>query len=197
MDHLGDGVRSPSLTYRDLLDVGTELQEQVRLWRNSDGVRCSMVRQDLIDEEGHRRWIDSLRTRKDQQIIRVAFCEGIPFGVVTLKDLDRSMAVGDWGFYIGDPSYRGRGLGRILLFEILRWGFEEEGLVRLYTSVLGSNPKALILYLETGFELEGCWRRHVRTPEGRTDLYWVATFREAWERDRERIARRLLGSCGS
>ena len=190
MDHLGSGLTG--LRFRNLLEVEPSLQEQVRLWRNSDPVRGAMVCQDPISPQAHLRWLENLREREERQEVRVAFQGDTPFGVVTLKDRDRTSGTSDWGFYIGAPAFLRRGLGRGLLYEILHWGFEEEALRRLYTSVLGSNPRALTLYLEAGFALEGCWRRHVRTPEGPRDLYWVACFREDWTSRRDEVARRLL-----
>lgn len=182
-----------SLTYRNLLELSPALQDQVRCWRNAPDIRSSMVQQREIPPEEHRRWLALLRQHPDRQRVRVAFADHEPFGVVTLKDLDLPVGVSDWGMYIGDPRYRGRGLGNALLFEILRWGFDEVGLFRLFTSVLATNPQALTMYLRAGFELEGCWRRHVALEEGsRGDLIWVAFLRDQWELRRGALETALL-----
>ena len=182
-----------ALTYRDLTELSPALQEQVRLWRNTPEIRSSMVCQHPITPEEHARWLEFLGRHPQRQRVRVAFADHEPFGVITLKDLDLAAGMSDWGMYIGDPRFRGRGLGNALLFEILRWGFDETELYRLYTSVLASNPQALTMYLRAGFELEGCWRRHVPLAEGgRGDLLWVAMLREGWEERRRALEHVLL-----
>ena len=182
-----------SLSYRDLTELSPEMGEQVRLWRNTPEVRSSMVRQHSISPEEHAQWLEFLRRHPHRQRVRVAFVDHDPFGVVTLKDLDLAAGVSDWGMYIGDPRFRGRGLGNALLFEILRWAFDETGLFRLFTSVLAANPQALVMSLRAGFELEGCWRRHVPLEGGdRGDLLWMAMLRPRWEERRKALEEALL-----
>jgi UDP-4-amino-4,6-dideoxy-N-acetyl-beta-L-altrosamine N-acetyltransferase len=187
---VGDGVRV--IAYPNILDVGPELQQRVREWRNSDRVRMSMLSPNLISEEQHRRWLSSLADRPERQIVRVAFAEGEPFGIITLKDIDRRSYRSDWGMYIGEESCLGRGLAKVMLFDLLVWAFEGEKLERLYTSVLSDNAKAVALYLEYGFHFEGRFERHIRRESGElVDVYWLAMFAETW-REKKELLRRFL-----
>lgn len=180
------------IAYRNILDVEPELQQRVREWRNSDRVRMNMLAPDLISEERHRRWLSSLADCPDRQIVRVAFSEGVPFGIITLKDIDRHSSRSDWGMYIGEESCLGRGLAKVMLFDLLAWAFEEEGLQRLYTSVLSDNAKAVALYLEYGFHFEGRFEKHIRDESGElVDVYWLAMFAETWHEKKE-LLRSLL-----
>ena len=56
------------------------------------------------------------------------------------------------------PEYRGRGLGRLLVEDVLRrsWAF---GLTRVELEVYASNLAAIRLYERTGFRREGLKRR--------------------------------------
>ncbi|OPZ35553.1 MAG: UDP-4-amino-4,6-dideoxy-N-acetyl-beta-L-altrosamine N-acetyltransferase [Synergistetes bacterium ADurb.BinA166] len=176
------------IEYRNILDVKSELQQRVREWRNSDRVRMNMLASDLISEEQHRRWLASLADRPDRQIVRVAFFEGVPFGIITLKDIDRCSFRSDWGMYIGEECFLGRGLAKVMLFDLLVWAFEEEKLQRLYTSVLSDNAKAVALYLEHGFHFEGRFERHVRRESGElVDVYWLAVFADVWLEKKESL----------
>jgi len=70
-----------------------------------------------------------------------------------------------------------------MLDEILRWGFVDKKLFRLYTSVLANNFNALRLYLKKGFRLEGNWQAHVLSEDGRRiDLFWVGMSSSSWEK---------------
>lgn len=176
------------ITYRNLLDVSPELQERVRNWRNSEHVRNNMLASDLITEEQHRRWLSYLSERPERQSVRVAFEGDEPFGIITLKDIDRNSSRCDWGMYIGETGFLGRGLARRLLFDLLAWAFEEEGLQRLYTSVVGDNAKAVALYLEYGFHFEGRFEKHIRRDSGElVDVYWLAIFSEVWREKKEQF----------
>lgn len=171
------------IAYRDIVGEGAGLQEQVRAWRNSDRVRSSMLNSDVIAEDEHQRWLSYLASSTSRQIVRVAFDKETPFGVITLKDIDRRSSRSDWGMYIGDERFLGRGLGRRMLFALLEWAFEEEGLERLYTSVLADNSKAVALYLDCGFHFEGRFERHIRRASGEfVDVYWMALFAHEWRR---------------
>lgn len=180
------------ITYRNLLDVSLELRERVRWWRNSEHVRNNMLASDLITEEQHRRWFSSLAARPERQIVRVAFEGDEPFGIITLKDIDRRSSKSDWGMYIGETGFLGRGLARFMLIDLLVWAFEEEMLQRLYTSVLSDNAKAVALYLEYGFHFEGRFEKHIRRDSGdMIDVYWLALFTNVWHKQKERLRERL------
>ncbi len=132
------------LFYRDILDVPPDIQELVLLWRNSDHVRKNMLSSELIPKQRHADWLKFLKSHPERQILRVAFYQETPFG-------------------------------------LLAWAFEEKGFRRLFTSVLGDNAKAIALYLDFGFHLEGRFEKHIRRESGDlVDLYWLACFRDNW-----------------
>lgn len=169
------------LTYRNILDLTPDIQEKVRQWRNSDHVRFSMLSSENITAARHKKWISWLAAHPECQVVRIAFEKEMPFGVITLKDIDRNSLRSDWGIYIGDTDFLGRGLARKMLLDVNTWAFEEEGLQRLFTSVLGNNIKAIKLYLEYGFHPEGRFEKHVRGQNGELlDVYWFALFAEGW-----------------
>ncbi len=87
--------------YRNILEVSPDLQECVRCWRNSKHIRHNMNSSEIISEKEHLRWISFLRKNPERQIVRLAFKEEDPFGVITLKDIDRRASRSDWGMYIG------------------------------------------------------------------------------------------------
>jgi RimJ/RimL family protein N-acetyltransferase len=57
--------------------------------------------------------------------------------------------------YIGDPSVRGRGVGRAAVMLLLTSAFEQLGMERVELHVLADNERALRTYEACGFELEG------------------------------------------
>jgi putative acetyltransferase len=62
------------------------------------------------------------------------------------------------------PSFSGRGLGLLMLKEILSYA-KEKGFLRVELSVLAVNEKAIRLYEKAGFEKEGVLRKYSRLEE--------------------------------
>ena len=155
----------------------------LRVWRNYEPVRSQMLNQSPILEDEHRYWYTRVVSPGSSYRVRIAHANDEPFGVIYLTDIDRVSSVASWGMYIGDERFLGRGLGRRMLLDLLEWAFEEEGLERLYTSVLADNSKAVALYLDCGFHFEGRFERHIRRASGEfVDVYWMALFAHEWRR---------------
>ena len=174
MDHI-------ALRYQNILEADEEIREKVRIWRNSSRVKQYMISWKEITVEEHAAWLRRLSSKYSSQVVRVAFDGNIPIGVITLKDLDRASGRSDWGIYIGDPAYEGHGFGRKMLTDLLSWGFEEERLFRLFTSVTADNVSAIGMYLRAGFHFEGRFEKHVLRENGsRIDLLWMALFHDDW-----------------
>ncbi len=153
--------------YRNILEVSPDLQECVRCWRNSKHIRHNMISSEIISEEEHLRWISFLRKNPERQIVRLAFKE--------------------------EADFLGQGYSKIMLYDLLVWAFDEEKLTRLYTSVLADNTKAMLLYLNFNFHIEGRFEKHIRRESGDfVDVYWFALFSKKWFESKEYLMRKFL-----
>lgn len=177
------------ILYKDILEVGPEIQEKVRVWRNSPRVKKGMLVQADVTGRQHRTWLDFLHEKRAMNKVRVAFSDRIPFGIVNLRDIDENSGTCDWGVYIGEDAFLGRGLGRRLVFDTHLWGFGEQKMRKMHTSVRADNLKALFSYLELGHRVEGLLQDHIRTPEGDLiGVYLIAQFCGAWDKNKEKAS---------
>jgi RimJ/RimL family protein N-acetyltransferase len=177
------------IEYRNLLEVGEEIQERVRLWRNSPRVRAGLIEQSDIAPEQHRRWLESLAQKTGIHEVRVAFSDGVPFGLLNLRDIDRKVSSCNPGFYIGEDSFLGKRLGLRLLYDLLEWGLAETGVYKVYSEVRADNLKVLHYNLQAGYHIEGFLKDHLRSASGElVGLYLIAQFREDWPKSREKIS---------
>lgn len=81
-------------------------------------------------------------------------------GVVFLNHIHPVYKTGEFGITLGDPEYRGKGYGRDMLETLIKYGFEELNLNRIWCEVY-SNNDSIHLYRKIGFKDEGILRQHV------------------------------------
>ena len=177
------------LTYKNILETGEELQEKVRLWRSNPRVKAGMLDQSDISKEQHGRWLESLAKKAGVNEVRVAFSDGVPFGVITLRDIKMDVSSCDTGTYIGENAFEGRGLGLRLIYDLQQWGFVEVGVNKMYSTVRADNLKVLNYDLHAGYHIEGFLKDHMRAEDGELiGIYLIAQFRNEWLQNREKIA---------
>ena len=98
-------------------------------WRNQDFVRRCFIYQKDFTREGHENWI---RTMIDTGLaVQFIICIGQrPVGSVYLRDIDRTHQKAEYGIFVGERDAWGQGAGTWAAGEMIRYAFEEEGLVK-------------------------------------------------------------------
>ncbi len=139
------------IKFVNILEVDDKLRKRVREWRNKEEIRKSMLNQRIITEKRHFAWVESLRNRNDSKFW-IVFVDRVPIGSVYLQNIDYEKLTSEWGFYIGEDSYRGKGLSKCILFKLLKVFFEEMKFEVLFTKVLSGSAVALNLYKKFNFE---------------------------------------------
>lgn len=130
--------------------------ELVYKWRNDQRVREYMFNSDEISKVDHKVWFENSTSDPNRYLLLVCR-DDKPFGFAQFK-ISACKTVAEWGFYV-DPDGR-KGQGAILGHYVLKYGFEEIGLRRIYAEVLGSNGRSLSLHTRLGFTCEGILRKH-------------------------------------
>ena len=140
------------IKFENILKVNDEIKEKVRQWRNKEVIRKHMLNQHIITKEEHLNWIESLKNRNDWKFW-VVFIDEIPIGSVYLQNIDFKNLTSEWGFYIGEDDFKGKGLGKYILFKLLEFYFEEMKFEVLFTKVLSGNIAALNIYRKFKFKI--------------------------------------------
>lgn len=108
---------------------------------------------------GHQRR-ESVRGRATNLAIRL-LPESPLIGCAGLRDIDREHLQAELGFWIG-REWWGKGYAREAAAEVLRFGFEDLGLNRIYAHHMARNPAAGQVLLHIGMQREGLLRERVR-----------------------------------
>ena len=138
------------IEFIDILSVDDELKNKVRRWRNKERIRKSMLTQHQISKEEHLKWIKSL-AHNDKQKFWVVFANNIPIGSVYLQNINYSKLSSEWGFYIGEDAYTGKGLAKHIVYKLLQHFFEVMKFGVLFTKVFSGNVLALKTYRKFKF----------------------------------------------
>ncbi len=94
--------------------------------------------------------------------------------------LDETGQVGGFGIIIGDKTQWSKGYGTAALREVLRIGFEEMGLQRIFLHAFSHNARGLRCYEKCGFKREGVLRRHRQKRGEWRDIVCMGMLREEW-----------------
>lgn len=87
--------------------------------------------------------------------------------------------IGEIGYWVGVP-YWGRGYASDAVREIVRYGFEQCGLDRIFACHFTRNPASGRVLKKAGMQYEGTLRRHLVKWDERIDLAFYGLLREEW-----------------
>ena len=139
-----------------LTKVERENIEQLREWRNNPELRRYFREYRELNKDNQINWYENkvlgdsnqynfeVRTNTDNKLI--GHC-----GLYYINWISRT---GEFGIYIGDKDYRNGGYGSDALRTLIRYGFEDLNLNRIWCEVYDNNA-ALDVYKHIGFIYEG------------------------------------------
>lgn len=160
------------MTYEDIDDI-------VR-WRNSDEVKKFFIYRGTFTHENQVEWMKNhVETGEVAQMIicsKSSMNNGTDrkLGCVYIRDIDLKNKKGEYGVFIGEDDARGRGIGTKAAKLMLKFGFEELGLHRVYLRVLEGNERAVRSYEQAGFSKEGFLKDDVFVDGEYLSVTWMA-----------------------
>lgn len=128
----------------------------------------------------HAEWFDAIRARSDTVIFGIRLLDGDRLvGSCQLHGIDPRARSAELQVRIGEEDARGRGLGGEALRLLLRHGFEDLNLRRIWLRVFATNERALRTYDAAGFAEEGRLREAAYVDGAFVDVVVMARLRSA------------------
>lgn len=87
--------------------------------------------------------------------------------------------IAEIGYWIGVPFWS-RGYASEAAIEVVRYGFEERGLERIYAQYFSRNAASGRVLQKAGMQYEGTLRRHLKKWDEYVDLVCYGVLREEW-----------------
>lgn len=145
-----------------LRELCREDLEQINRWRNDHEVLDYLGANFLyIGEEIDQVWFNTFLKHRDRDV-RLAILDttkSLHIGNVNLTGIHPINRTAEFSIMIGEKDYWSKGAGTKATQLILRHGFEDLNLNRIYLYVLTGNERARKMYYSLGFTSEGCLRQ--------------------------------------
>lgn len=180
-----------------LTGIEPESLEQLREWRNKEELRVHFREFREITKSMQEEWYEKcvknndtsqfnfeIRTLKNAELI--GHC-----GLYYVKWTNRTA---EFGIYVGDQKFRGRGYGSDALCALLCYGFNELGLNRIWCEVYDTNS-AISIYKRLGFKHEGTMRQHHFTNGKFVDSHILGLLSNEWQQIQKIDKKKLSSSA--
>lgn len=103
-------------------------------------------------------------------------------GTISLKNINLVNMNAEYAIVL-KKEFHGKGIAKQASKLILKFGFEDLKLEKIYLNVLSKNERAIELYKSLGFNYEGTFKKHVKIKFKLEDINWFAMQREEFNYD--------------
>lgn len=101
-------------------------------------------------------------------------------GTISLKNINKKDKNAEYAIVTRSKAH-GKGYAREATYDIIRMGFNEYGLEKIYLYVSTKNIAANKFYRKCGFKEEGVFRKHLLIHDRLEDIRWYSILREEFE----------------
>jgi UDP-4-amino-4,6-dideoxy-N-acetyl-beta-L-altrosamine N-acetyltransferase len=172
MKKINQKVKLRALSHSDL--------DRVLIWHNDPELYASLGGHfRFVSREAETEWFDGITQAKDQINLAICLSEAnAHIGNIYLRNIDWISRNCELHAFIADPKHRGKGYGSAAVLQIMKYAFEDLGLVRIYLQVLANNSAAIAMYEKCGFVTEGRLKRHALKAGAFEDVLAMGICRE-------------------
>jgi len=124
------------------------------------------------------RWLEELSRSHSEGVFAIETLEGRLIGSVGLHAIRWVDRKAELSVMIGERDYWNRGYGTWAVQEMLRRGFEEMSLQRIYLRVASNHDAAIRVYRKCGFQSEGLLRNDRYVGRGYADTLMMSVLKE-------------------
>jgi len=177
----------------DLKPLILEDSDRLFAWRREPEVNRWMSDAPPQTPQAQRDWVADLLADPDRRGWIITD-NGKPAGFLMLSGLTGCNRRAEWGWYIGDPEARGRGVGRGATALGLDKAFDDFGVEKVWAEVLADNETALKSQAAAGFRREGYLRGHALKDGVFRDVVLLAINAAEWRARRAAVRKALAQS---
>jgi len=156
-------------------------------WHNDNEIWSTVVGPKyIVSSEYEKKWIEEAIFSKDSVKLAVCHSENHQLiGIVSLTKINWFNRNAMVEIMIGEKNLWGKGYASEAVLQILEFGFQERGLLRIYASILESNMASRRMFQKCGFKEEGLLRDAVFKNGRYQNLVIVSILQDEFQEIRE------------
>lgn len=153
---------------------------EINKWRNDHAVIDLLGNNFLyIANEVDEKWYENyLQSREQNKRLAIVDLDSNIIGTIQLTGIHAVNRTAEYSVMIGNKDYWGKGVGLIASQQILKHGFDDLNLNRIYLTVLKNNERAIRLYKKLGFKEEGIQQEAIFKNGLFQDLVFMAILKK-------------------
>jgi len=157
--------------------LGADIPVMARYWRNSRGIFKWCRQYTLRSEEEQSQWLKSIQGNETVKMFSIKDVGGQnDVGVCGLTSIDKQNQKAEFSLYIAQ-EYQRRGYAKSALYTLLRHGFFDMNLNRIWGETFEGNP-AIKLFHKLGMITEGTMRETYYKEGNWLDSHIVSILRK-------------------
>lgn len=164
-----------------LTKISIEDLELIMNWRMKPEITKYMYTDPILTLENQKKWFDSIQNDNSVKYWIIEYNQ-VKIGLINLYDIDYKNRRCSWAYYIGDTSFRGKGIGTMLECNIYDYVFNILELNKLSCEVFSFNEKVIFIHKKFGSIIEGILKQHIYKNGIYHDIVTMAIIKEKWEK---------------
>ena len=173
-----------------LREVTADDKDKIYGWRNLPEVAKYMFTDHQITKEEHNHWFAKILKNKSCKYWIIVYAEK-EIGLVNITDLDEVNKRCNYASYIVSENLRGKGIGTLAEYYILKHIFDEPGINKVCAEILAFNKAGINVHKSLGFKEEGLFRQHRIKNRQFLDVVTLAILKSEWIENKPMIEKKL------
>ena len=169
------------ISFENILNSTLEEQKEIRIWRNKEDIRKYMFNNEIISEEEHLKWLESLKRAINKEVFYVIY-NNVKIGIASIDKI--SEEIYEFGYYLNDLVPKGKGIGKKVFYYFYLFLFHNyKKLNEIRCEVLNNNLASLNLLFFLGMtKIE---ERQISINEQIFNSVSLSITREEWDMKRK------------
>jgi RimJ/RimL family protein N-acetyltransferase len=164
------------------VDPVKDLEDRVRWMNDEETLRYLGSRPQRLSREEIRKYLESCAASAEPVLeYAIESLDGRHIGGTCLRGFNHVAHIAEFGISIGEAEYRGKGYGTDIASLMLRIGFEQLNLHRIWLTVQAENLAGIRAYEKAGYTKEGLLRAAGFAGGRYYNSYMMSVLREEYE----------------